>query len=489
MDILLHLKVPAARAHRRAAAEDDDPSLSASSSSAAAAEDESARCVTSATDTDELTQQEADEQPATISELGLECSGRFQQQRKNLNMNIPLTTTPSRAISALTDQLVWVWDDAGTGGGSQQQLKKRGGDSDHHAAAAAGIGVGVNKTKLRHAEKMIKGAFVELYKGLGYLATYRNLNMMAFVKILKRFDKVTGKQAMSIYLKVVETSYFNSSDEALKLMDEVEDMFVKHFAGDNKRKAMKYLKPTQRKESHTVTFFTGLLTGCFVVLFMGYCIMAHIAGIYTQRRDSIYMETVYPALSMFSLLFLHLFLYGCNMVAWRKARINYSFIFEFTPTNELKYRDVFLVCTASMSAVVGVMFAHLSLSLSGGRYHAHAFPGSLLLGFVLAALLPVERRVQVEPDPVPEHSEEHRPVTALQGCNGGLLHGRSALQPGADAKNPRVRRLLLHQWKLQDGGVRILHQHQAHQRSGLCHLLPPVLLESHAGTYVMKSII
>lgn len=40
--------------------------------------------------------------------------------------------------------------------------------------------------------------------------------------------------------------------------------------------------------------YAGLMTGCFVALFLGYCIMAHIAGMYTQRRDSIYMETVYP---------------------------------------------------------------------------------------------------------------------------------------------------------------------------------------------------
>lgn len=33
---------------------------------------------------------------------------------------------------------------------------------------------------------------------------------------------------------------------------------MKHFAEDDKRKAMKYLKPkTQRRESHSVTFFIG----------------------------------------------------------------------------------------------------------------------------------------------------------------------------------------------------------------------------------------
>ena len=47
---------------------------------------------------------------------------------------------------------------------------------------------------------------------LGYVC--RNLNMMAFVKILKKFEKITGKQALAVYLKVVESSYFNSSDEA-----------------------------------------------------------------------------------------------------------------------------------------------------------------------------------------------------------------------------------------------------------------------------------
>lgn len=45
----------------------------------------------------------------------------------------------------------------------------------------------------------------------------------------------------------------------MKLADEVEDIFVKQFAEDDRRKAMKYLKPTQRKESHAVTFFIGVL--------------------------------------------------------------------------------------------------------------------------------------------------------------------------------------------------------------------------------------
>ena len=39
--------------------------------------------------------------------------------------------------------------------------------------AMDGKNVHINKTKIHHAGKMIKGAFIELYKGLGYLKTYR----------------------------------------------------------------------------------------------------------------------------------------------------------------------------------------------------------------------------------------------------------------------------------------------------------------------------
>lgn len=132
-------------------------------------EDESTRYVTSATDTDESQHETAVmRDPEELSaEQGLEDSGSLSRQsvgrtvsscqRKNLKINIPLTT-PCRTISALTDLLR---DDLV----SQPKNKC---DSD------AGITfTTINKTKLRHAEKMIKGAFIELYKGLGYLTTYR----------------------------------------------------------------------------------------------------------------------------------------------------------------------------------------------------------------------------------------------------------------------------------------------------------------------------
>ncbi|KAE9605652.1 hypothetical protein Lal_00024884 [Lupinus albus] len=290
---------------------------------------------------------------------------------KNLRINIPLTT-PSRTFSAIS---YLVREDL-----LNQSSRKCG---------AEGSKVHVSKTKLHHAEKMIKGGFIELYKGLGYLKVYRNLNMLAFLKILKKFDKVTSKQILPIYLKVVESSYFNSSDKVTKLEDEVEELFVKNFAEDNRRKAMKYLRTSQAKESHAITFFIGLFTGCLLALLAGYVILAHITGLYRPQQHSVYMETVYPVLSMFSLMFLHFFLYGCNILAWRKTRINYSFIFELTPTKDLKYRDIFLICTMAMTSVVGVMLLHLTLLTKRYSYaQVQGIPGLLLLVFLLVLVCP-----------------------------------------------------------------------------------------------------
>ena len=91
------------------------------------------------------------EQEAKLRSLS---SKMFNCQGKNLKINIPLTN-PSRTLSSLS-YLVW--------GDMVNQSKKCGQEGGKFH---------INKTKLHHAEKMIRGAYIELFKGLGYLQTYR----------------------------------------------------------------------------------------------------------------------------------------------------------------------------------------------------------------------------------------------------------------------------------------------------------------------------
>eukprot|EP00252_Welwitschia_mirabilis_P023799 TRINITY_DN6839_c0_g1_i3.p1 TRINITY_DN6839_c0_g1~~TRINITY_DN6839_c0_g1_i3.p1 ORF type:complete len:690 (+),score=30.47 TRINITY_DN6839_c0_g1_i3:146-2071(+) len=310
---------------------------------------------------------------ACAGKPGKPGSGRIGVGRM-MRLEIP-ATNPSRTVSAITQM---IWEDI------VNQSNSNNSNKEHSPTTY------INKKKAQHAEKMIRTAYVELYRGLGLLKTYSSLNMVAFGKILKKFDKVSGQKAAAVYLKTVESSYFNSSDKVIKLTDEIELSFTKHFAEEDRKKAMKFLKPVEKKDSHAVTFFIGLFTGCFIALFVGYAILAHLSGMYTDPSHTAYIETIYPVFSAFALFNLHIFLYGCNIFSWRSTRINYTFIFEFSPRKELKYREVFLICSTFMTIVVGAMIAHLTLNAKGfSPTEIDGIPGILLLAFVCILFCPL----------------------------------------------------------------------------------------------------
>ncbi|KAF8014362.1 hypothetical protein BT93_H0256 [Corymbia citriodora subsp. variegata] len=320
---------------------------------------------------------ETDEVIAALERNGLSFVGAAARSKTKSNgkpkmamrIDIP-ATTPTRMIAAVTSVL---WEDL-------VNNPRKDGPADF-----------INRKKIQYAEKMIRGAFVELYKGLGLLKTYSSLNMMAFTKILKKFDKVAKRQASNSYLKEVKKSHFISSDKVVRLMDEVESIFTKHFASNDRKKAMKFLKPQHNKDSHMITFFVGLFTGSFVTLFSIYAILAYIAGIFNSHTDMGYMETVYPVFSVFTLLSLHLFMYGCNLFMWKGTRINHNFILEFSSSTALKYRDAFLICTTFMTAVVGAMVVHLLLRANHfSPSQVDAIPGALLLISFAVLVCPVD---------------------------------------------------------------------------------------------------
>ena len=74
----------------------------------------------------------------------------------SMRIDIP-ATTPTRTISAVTSM---IWEDVVN---SSNAPKKEGGDY-------------ITRKKIQCAEKMIRGAFIELYRGLGLLKTYRYIN-------------------------------------------------------------------------------------------------------------------------------------------------------------------------------------------------------------------------------------------------------------------------------------------------------------------------
>ncbi|XAR48949.1 hypothetical protein NMG60_11031944 [Bertholletia excelsa] len=337
------------------------------SSSASRSSDCSENLIESS-DTDNTLTEAAEENGADFNgDSATQTKTKSRRTKTAMRIDIPVTT-PMRTISAVISM---IWEDLNN--------PSKGCKGDF-----------INKKKVQSAEKMIRVAFVELYRGLGLLRTYSSLNMVAFTKILKKFDKVCDKQTLEIYLKVVKRSHFISSDKVIRLMDQVESIFTMHFANDDRKKAMKFLRPQQRKDSHLITFFVGLFTGCFVILFSVYATLAHAGSMFNPATRVAYTETIYPVFSMFALLSLHLFMYGCNLFMWKNQRINYNFIFEFHPSTSLKHRDAFLISTSLMTTVVGAMVLHLTLLASSfSPNQADAIPGILLLIFLAILVCPL----------------------------------------------------------------------------------------------------
>uniref|UniRef100_M8B600 Phosphate transporter PHO1-2 n=1 Tax=Aegilops tauschii TaxID=37682 RepID=M8B600_AEGTA len=237
----------------------------------------------------------------------------------------------------------------------------------------------VHRKKVQHAEKNIRDAFMALYRGLELLKKFSSLNIKAFTKILKKFVKVSEQQrATDLFSQKVKTSSFSTSDKVLQLSDEVESLFLKHFAGNDRMVAMKYLNPQQRKSTHMITFLAGLFTGTFVSLFIIYTILAHASGIFASAGDTAYKELVYHVFSMFALISLHCFLYGCNLFMWKSTRINQNFIFDFMPNTALTHRDAFLMSAFIMCTVVTALVINLFL-IDAGVSYPNAVPGALIV--------------------------------------------------------------------------------------------------------------
>ncbi|KAI5078719.1 hypothetical protein GOP47_0006390 [Adiantum capillus-veneris] len=249
----------------------------------------------------------------------------------------------------------------------------------------------ITKRKLTCAKKMLRSAFAEFYRGLGLLKSFSSLNMLAFGKILKKYDKVTRRNASLPYLKALERSRLNNSNKVDHLIDEVEKLFAQYFAKGDRKKALMLLRPQQQKSCHTTTYFVGLFSGWSISFLVAFMILLHFKGEqFKGSKLQSYAETVYPLYSTYFLIVFHMFMYGWNVYAWCRTRINYPFIFEFSPSTELRFREIFFVCSTLTMFGIASMVCHLALYLSGATFlNPNSIPFATILVCLAILVCPV----------------------------------------------------------------------------------------------------
>ncbi|KAJ6891671.1 hypothetical protein NC651_025000 [Populus alba x Populus x berolinensis] len=217
------------------------------------------------------------------------------------------------------------------------------------------------RENLRKVEEQLNGAFFEFYQKLRLLKSYSFLNTLAFSKIMKKYDKITTRDASQVYMKMVDNSFLGNSDEVTKLMERVEATFIKHFSNSNRSKGMSVLRPKAKKERHRITFYMGFFSGCTVALLIALVLIVKARKIMNNPGRITYMQTMFPLYSLFGLIVLHVLMYASNIYFWKRYRVNYSFIFGFKQQTELGYRQVLLLGFGI--AALALCSVHLNLHM------------------------------------------------------------------------------------------------------------------------------
>ncbi|KAG5076433.1 hypothetical protein JHK82_055128 [Glycine max] len=250
-----------------------------------------------------------------------------------------------------------------------------------------------SRKNLNKVEEQLKRSFIEFYRKLRLLKSYSFLNTLAFSKIMKKYDKITSRDAAKAYMKMVDNSHLGSSDEVTKLMDRVEKTFTKHFYNSNRNKAMSILRPKAKRERHRVTFSTGFLAGCTAALILALILIVRTRHILQTPGSTKYMDTLFPLNSLYGFVVLHLLMYAANIYYWRRYRVNHSFIFGFKQGIELGYNQVLLLGFGLAVLALGGVLVNLDMQIDPQTKDYQTFteliPLILLLVVIAILLCPI----------------------------------------------------------------------------------------------------
>ncbi|KAG6647337.1 hypothetical protein CIPAW_07G072400 [Carya illinoinensis] len=244
-----------------------------------------------------------------------------------------------------------------------------------------------SRENLRKVEEQLKRAFIQFYQKLRLLKSFSFLNTLAFSKIMKKYDKITSRDASKSYMKMVDKSFLGSSDEVTKLMGRTEAAFIKHFSNSNRTKGMNILRPTAKRERHRTTFSMGFFVGCTAALILALILIIHARDIMNKEGATDYMENMFPLYSLFGFIVLHMLMYAANIYFWKRYRVNYSFIFGSKQGTELGYRQVLLLSFGLAVLALASVLSNLDMEMDPKTKDYKALTELLPLNLVLLVVI------------------------------------------------------------------------------------------------------
>lgn len=204
----------------------------------------------------------------------------------------------------------------------------------------------------RVSRRRLKIAIQEFYHSLELLQSYRNMNLTALTKVLKKFDKTVKAKSSPIFLKMYsEETYIGTSNFLDKIMHDSENVFAKYFYKGDRKHAVAALRSKVRTEDYRFTMLRiGVYAGLAIALGLEGLVRSQVAFMMDVQRT--FLLQVWGA---FFFLILMSLLFGLSCYIWTKNKINYVFIFEYNVRHNLNWMQ-YLELPVFIALIYSILF-------------------------------------------------------------------------------------------------------------------------------------
>ena len=182
------------------------------------------------------------------------------------------------------------------------------------------------------AQRVLERAVKELYRGLTLLRNYRIMNYTAFVKIVKKHDKMGSFSSSTRATAVVDAAHFVVSPLLTELSNRCEQLYSAVFRKGDRRSAANSLRADAPQSNDWMTFRLGALVGLsLALLFVIPFIIQYLhSSSFSPYYDSLpNLAAALPVYRCLGLIYLNLWLWGLCIHLLHTSRINWVFILEY----------------------------------------------------------------------------------------------------------------------------------------------------------------